>query len=112
MPASAVLTSIVQKALRDVPPNRMRAVESNCINVSDLNSASAAHAINAQHLAGDFVEPKLLDWQARSASRARIVENRIPPAVILRWSGGVLLARHLFELFGRGHAPISRPVAH
>jgi hypothetical protein len=23
-----------------------------------------------------------------------------------------LLARHLFELFGRGHAPISRPVAH
>jgi hypothetical protein len=55
MPASAVLTSIVQKALAYILPHRVRAIQPHCISVSDLNGATAPYAIDAQNLAGDFI---------------------------------------------------------
>jgi hypothetical protein len=73
MTTTAMLTTVIEQALTDVLPNCVRTIQTYCVGPCDLNCATASDAVNAQNLARDFVEAKLLDRQARSAGRTRIV---------------------------------------
>jgi hypothetical protein len=57
MPAGALLASVVEQPLRDVPPDRVTAIQSDCVDGLDFHGALAAAAGDAQHVALDLRKP-------------------------------------------------------
>lgn len=49
MPARAMLAAVIEQSLPDFLPCRMWPVDAHSVGVTDLNSATAAEAVDAQH---------------------------------------------------------------
>lgn len=92
---------IVEQPLRDILPDGVAAVQSDCIRGLNLHGPLAATAGNAKYVALDIGEPSRSDLRAGCAG-ARVVENRVP---IFR--GQKLIFRH-FE----GSPPPSSVIIH
>ena len=77
MPAGALLAGVVEQSLRDVLPDRVAAIQSDCIGGLDFDGPLAATAGDAQHVAlnlGKTSQPYLGPGRAG----ARVFEDRFP----------------------------------
>ena len=54
MPAGALLAGVVEQPLRDVLPDRVAAIQSDCIGGLDFDGPLAAAAGDAQYVALNF----------------------------------------------------------
>src|ERR1700722_15274496 len=77
MPASARLAGVVEQPLRDVLPDRVAAIQSDCIGSLDFHGPLAATAGNAQYVALNFRKTSLPHLRPGRAG-ARVFEYRFP----------------------------------
>jgi hypothetical protein len=61
--ARAICAGLVEQSLPDILPESIWPIEPDCIRLLNFDDAKAAHALNPQHVLGDFREATLLDWQ-------------------------------------------------
>ena len=91
MPAGALLAGVVEQPLRDILPDRVAAIQSDCIGGLDFHGPLAAAAGDAQHVPPNFRKTSLSDLGAVGLG-PRVFEHRIPifggEGRIRRRSGG------------------------
>jgi hypothetical protein len=78
VPACAIAAGLVEQALPDIFPDGMWSIKSDGIGFLHFDGAKAANAFDAEHMARNFREAALLDWQRWSSGRARIGQDRLP----------------------------------
>jgi hypothetical protein len=76
--AGAIAASLVEQALPDIFPDGMRPIKPDGIGFLHFDGAKAADAFDAQHMARDFREAALLNWQRRPSGGARVGQDRVP----------------------------------
>lgn len=103
MPAGAIDAGLIKETLSDVLPDGMRPIKSDGVRLLNFDDASAALALDAEHMPGDFGEPALLDRQRRLSSCARIAQDSVPKGI------GHGIARCRIGRFGRSR---TRSLAH
>src|SRR4051794_23732071 len=77
MPASALLAGVVEQPLRDVLPDRVAAIQSDCIGGLDFHGPLAAAAGNPQYVALNFGKTSLPQLGPGRVS-ARVFEYGVP----------------------------------
>jgi hypothetical protein len=77
MPAGALLAGVVEQPLRDVLPDRVAAIQSDCIGSLDFYDSLAAVAGDAEYMALNFRKTSLPHLGPGRAG-ARIFEYRFP----------------------------------
>jgi hypothetical protein len=80
MPAGSLLAGVVEQPLRNVLPDRVAAIQSDCIGGLDFHGPLAATAADAQDVALNFRETSLPNLDLRRAG-ARVFEHRFPISV-------------------------------
>ncbi len=73
MPAGALLAGVIEQPLRDVLPDRVAAIQSDCIGGLDFDGPLAATAGDAQHVTLNF-RKKSLPLLGRGRCGARVFE--------------------------------------
>ena len=94
-PACAVGAGLVEQPPPDIFPDGMRPIKPGRIGLLNFDDAETAPALDAQHMARDFREPKLLDRQPWFSGGAGIGQDRGPPFI------GRRIARRLIRYLGR-----------
>ena len=77
MPAGALLAGVVEQSLRDVLPDRVAAIQSDCIGSLDFHGPLAAAARDAQDVVLNFRKTSLPHLGPGRAG-ARVFEYRFP----------------------------------
>ena len=77
MSSGALLAGVVEQSLRDVLPDRVAAIQSDCIGGLDFHGPLAAAARDAQHVALDFRKTSL-PYLGPGRAGARVFEYRFP----------------------------------
>src|SRR5213080_3433684 len=77
MSASALLAGVVEQSLRDVLPERVAAIQSDCIGGLDFDGPLAAAAGDAQHVTLNFRKTSLPQLGSGRIG-ARVFEYRFP----------------------------------
>ena len=77
MPAGALLAGVVEQPLRDVLPDRVAAIQSDCIGGLDFHGPLAAAAGDAQHVALNLGKTSLPHLGPGRVG-ARVFEYRFP----------------------------------
>jgi hypothetical protein len=77
MSAGALLAGVVEQPLRDILPDRVATVQSDCIRGLDFHASLAAAAGDAQHVTLNFRKTSLPNLGRHRAS-ARVFEYRFP----------------------------------
>src|SRR6476659_7831076 len=119
MSASALLAGVVEQPLRDVTPNRVATIQSDCIRGLDFHGPLAATAGDAQHVALNLGKTSL-PHLGSGRIRSRVFEDRFPifrrEGSIRRRSGGAWptggFVGQLFHLLWGRHAPARGSVGH
>jgi DNA end-binding protein Ku len=119
MPAGALLASVVEQPLRNVLPDRVASIQSDCIGGLDFDDPLAAAAADAQHVALNLGKTSLPQLRPGRIG-ARVFEDRIP--VFGRkgriWSRGggsrpaSGLSGQFFHLLWGRHAPARGSISH
>ena len=119
MPAGALLAGVVEQSLRDVLPDRVAAIQSDCIGGLDFHDPLAAAAGDAQDVALNFRKTALPRLGPGRAG-ARVFEDRFPVfgregctrsrSRRARPAGG--FCDHFFYLLRGRHAPARGSVGH
>src|SRR5882757_7123465 len=119
MSAGALLAGIVEQPLRDVLPDRVAAIQSDCIGGLDFHGPLAATAGDAQHVALNLGKTSLPQLGSGCIG-ARVFEDRFP---IFRREGSIRsrgggappadgFSGQLFHLLWGRHAPVRGSVGH
>jgi hypothetical protein len=103
---------VVEQALTDLSPGRVRPVEPNGIEALDLDAAGAPGAFNPEQLPRDLRQPHLLEGQPRLSGCARVPEDAFPIFLgqssvrrgIVNFGRSQLVRQFLHLLCGR-HSP-------
>jgi hypothetical protein len=117
--SGALLAGVVEQSLRDVLPDRVAAIQSDCIGGLDFHGPLAATAGDAQHVALNFGKTSLPQLGSGCIG-ARVFEDRFP---IFRREGSIRsrsagsptaggLSGQLFVLLWGRHAPARGSVCH
>src|SRR5882757_7295383 len=117
--SGALLAGVVEQSLRDVLPDRVAAIQSDCIGSLDFDGPLAAAAGDAQHVALNLAKTSLPHLGSGRIS-ARVFEDRFPifrrEGRIRSRSGGGPTADvfrgQLFHLLWGRHAPARGSVGH
>src|ERR1700710_1718364 len=75
--SGALLAGVVEQPLRDVLPDRVAAIQSDCIGGLDFDGPRTATAGNAQHVALNFRKTSQ-PYLGPGRSGARVLEHRFP----------------------------------
>jgi len=120
MPAGALLAGVVEQPLRDVLPDRVAAIQSDCIGSLDFHGPLTAAAGDAQDVALNFRKTSPSNLGLGHAG-ARVFEYRFPVfgregRIRSRSGGGARPAggfsSQFFHLFWGWHAPARGSVGH
>jgi hypothetical protein len=72
------LAAVVEQALANVLPDRMRTEKLHGVEALDLDGPPAAPAFHPEKFAGDLRQPHLLEGQPWPSGGARVLEKRLP----------------------------------
>jgi hypothetical protein len=119
MSASALLAGVVEQPQRDILPDRVAAIQSDCIGSLDFHGPLAAAAGDTQNVALNFRKTSLSNLDLGHAG-ARVFEYRFPvfgrKGRIRSRSGGARptggFSSQFFHLFWGWHAPARGSVGH
>jgi len=75
--SGALLAGVVEQSLRDVLPDRVAAIQSNCIDGLDFHGPLAATAGDPQHVALNLGKTSLPQLGSGRIG-ARVFEDRVP----------------------------------
>jgi hypothetical protein len=98
MAASSVLAGVVQQSLRDLLPSGLLPVETDCVDLLDLNDALAPAAGNPQYVLRDLAEAEARTSRIRCVGMG-VVEEGTP-----------ILIRHVIA--GRKRPLLCGPFTH
>ena len=72
------LAAVVEQALTDVLPDRVRPVQFHRVAALDLDGPRAAPALDPKQFARNLRQPHLLEGQPWPSGGARVPEKRVP----------------------------------
>ena len=72
------LAAVVEQALANVLPDRMRTEELHGIEALDLDGPRATPALDPEQFARDLRQPHLLEGQPWPSSGARVLQDAVP----------------------------------
>ena len=89
MAAGPLLAGVVEQALTDVLPDRVRTVEPDGVRLLDLDGPGAAAAAHPQNMLGNFGQPQRPD---RGAGRPGLASASGSSRTACQYSGGIVVA--------------------
>lgn len=88
VPTGAIGAGLVEQALGDIFPERVRSEAAHGFRLLHLDNPRAARAFDPQHMALDVSESALVDRHLGLAGRARVVQQGFPHRIGHRIGGG------------------------